>query len=343
LGAILNQACAEHLDTSGNAHRADAPVNYPAIWDAPQHVHVQWNGAVNNTDRFGPLGRNAGQVVGVFGLVETEGTTIGYDSSINFDAIERAEELITKLWSPAWPEEFSLDDVKASAGEAVYRANCIQCHAIIDRRDPRRLANDVLVPINDVHGRNGKLGTDERTAKNWRDRKAKVGRLAGLLTSLPFQGRFPRNPSTEVPSRDILSHVVFNAIARSFVPWRDELTIDDEYSQRAMTFSAAAERETLMRYKARPLNGVWSTAPYLHNGSVLNMVELLTPPSERKVKFRVGNTDFDPQTLGYLDAGPFEFDTTQPNNPGNSNSGHTYGTVLSDTQKEQLIEFIKRL
>lgn len=90
LGAILNQACAEHLDEPNNARAADAPVNYPAIWDAPQHVHVQWNGSVDNTGRFGPLGRNAGQVVGVFGLVETEDTSFGgYDSSINFDALER--------------------------------------------------------------------------------------------------------------------------------------------------------------------------------------------------------------------------------------------------------------
>ena len=109
-----------------------------------------------------------------------------------------------------------------------------------------------------------------------------------------------------------------------------------------MAFSANTNIDTLMRYKARPLNGVWSTAPYLHNGSVLNMVELLTPPDQRKTKFRVGTTKFDPTTLGYQDAGPFEFNITEPDT-GNSNQGHTYGTLLSDEQKQQLLEFLKTL
>ncbi len=340
LGAILNQACAEHLHAPNNARTADAPVNYPAIWDAPQHQHVQWNGSVDNTGRFSPLGRNAGQVVGVFGLVETEDTSLGgYDSSINFDALERAEELITKLWSPEWPSEFGLDRTKASAGKAIYESHCIQCHAVIDRDDPRRRANDVLIPIHQIHG-GSTLGTDEQTALNWQNRTAEVSRLAGRLKSLPFQGSFPNDPRSTVPARDILSHIVFKSITRSFVPWRDELTLDDQHAARAMAFSAQAESETLMRYKARPLNGVWSTAPYLHNGSVLNMAELLTPPADRKKTFRVGTTDFDPTTLGYQNAGPFEFDTNQP---GNKNQGHQYGITLTVLEKRQLIEYLKTL
>lgn len=342
LGAILNQASAEMIDRPVNARRANAPVNYPAIWDAPQHVHVQWNGSVDNTARFGPLGRNAGQVIGVFGLVEIEGTTIGYDSSIRFDGIRRAEDLVTKLWSPPWPEEFGIDQAKASAGATVYQANCVQCHSIINRKDPQRRANDVLVPIHRVYGQNGVLGTDDLTAKNWQDRSAQVGPLAGRSLTLPFSGSFPDNPSASVPARDILSHLVFNAIARSFVPWRDELTLADEHA-RSMTFAAPESQGRLMRYKARPLNGVWSTAPYLHNGSVLDMVELLTPPAERKSEFRVGTTAFDPATLGYKDDGPFLFKTSQPDHPGNSNQGHAYGTELSAEEKLQLIEFLKTL
>lgn len=95
-----------------------------------------------------------------------------------------------------------------------------------------------------------------------------------------------------------------------------------------------------MRYKARPLNGVWSTAPYLHNGSVLNMQELLTPPAQRLTKFRVGSSEFEPSTLGYINAGPFEFDTTLA---GNTNTGHAYGTTLTAEQKEQLLEYVKGL
>lgn len=338
LGAILNQACAEHLDVVENAQPANAPVNYPAIWDAPQHDNVQWNGAVDNTAKFGPLGRNAGQVVGVFGLVEIESTTVGYDSSIRFPAIRRAEELITKLWSPPWPEEFGLDEQLAEQGKQLYAAHCIHCHAVIDRDDPGRKANEVLILIRE--GTGGGLGTDSLAAQNWATRRAIVGPLAGRLETIPFRGRFPESPSAEIPARDILSHVVFNTISRSFVPWRDELTIDDELPNQPMILAAPPQDDALMRYKARPLNGVWSTAPYLHNGSVLDMAELLTPPGDRRVKFRVGTTEFDPSTLGYKSEGPFEFDTTLH---GNSNAGHNYGTELTDSEKRQLIEYVKTL
>ena len=182
LGAILNQACAEHLDAPVNAHRADAPVNYPAIWDAPQHRHVQWNGAVDNDARFGPLGRNAGQVVGVFGLVDVEGALGGYDSSINFDAIERAEELATKLWSPKWPAAFGeIDQAKASAGRIVYQSNCIDCHSLIERTNPNRRANDVLVPIETELGQYAALNTDALTAKNFNDRTGQGWRFKGSI------------------------------------------------------------------------------------------------------------------------------------------------------------------
>ncbi|WP_442509253.1 di-heme-cytochrome C peroxidase [Novipirellula sp. SH528] len=339
LGAILNQACAETLERDGNAAAANAPVNYPAVWDAPQHTHVQWNGAVDNTSRFGPLGRNAGQVIGVFGIVHPDGALAGYDSSINFDALNRAEELLTKLWSPLWPNEFGIDQALVAAGKPIYRRNCITCHALMDRRDPNRRVNDVLVPIETAFGPWPALGTDALTAKNWNDRTAEVGLLAGRNQTLPFQGRFPRSDTARVPAREVLTHLVFKSIARSFVPWRDELTIDDA-RQRSIMFEVAATQETLMRYKSRPLNGVWSTAPYLHNGSVPDMVELLKEPTQRKSKFRVGTTTYDPSTLGYKDEGPFEFDASLP---GNSNTGHAYGTTLSEQDKTALIEFIKSL
>ncbi|TWU16278.1 di-heme-cytochrome C peroxidase [Allorhodopirellula heiligendammensis] len=339
LGAILNQSVAEIIDKPGNAATANAPVNYPEIWDAPQHRHVQWNGSVDNSSRFGPLSRNAGQVVGVFGLVKTEGTTVGYDSSINFDALARAEELVTKLWSPPWPSEFGLDNALAAEGETVYRANCIQCHDIIDRTSRHRRANEVLVPINLVFGPNGTLGTDPMAAKNWRDRQAKVGILAGRNRTIPFAGKFPSDPQATVPAREVLTHLVYGTILRSFVPWRDELTIDDTTTKSFM-LAPIDSGQSLMQYKARPLNGVWSTSPYLHNGSVLNMAELLKPPAARTSTFNVGTTEFDPVTLGYRNAGPFEFHTSEN---GNANSGHEYGTSLNEREKSALIEFIKTL
>ena len=101
------------------------------------------------------------------------------------------------------------------------------------------------------------------------------------------------------------------------------------------------------KYKARPLNGIWATAPYLHNGSVPNLFELLKPASADDAskaappKFTVGNREFDPIHVGYRsDSGPFEFDTTLE---GNSNVGHEFGTGLSDDERFELIEYLKTL
>ena len=54
-----------------------------------------------------------------------------------------------------------------------------------------------------------------------------------------------------------------------------------------------------MHYRARPLNGVWATAPYLHNGSVPSLYWMLMPAAERPKQFCMGFRDFDPQQVGF--------------------------------------------
>ena len=105
----------------------------------------------------------------------------------------------------------------------------------------------------------------------------------------------------------------------------------------------------LLAYKARPLNGIWTSAPYLHNGSVLNLYELLLPAAQRSETFYIGSWEFDPVKVGYVnrpDAGAFMVDT---NLPGNGNAGHEYGTggdglpPLSDADRLALLEYMKTL
>jgi hypothetical protein len=77
-------------------------------------------------------------------------------------------------------------------------------------------------------------------------------------------------------------------------------------------------------YKARPLDGVWATPPFFHNGSVPNLDQVLSPASKRDVKFYLGTTRFDPVKVGYKTEqfyGAFLMDTTLP---GNRNTGHEF-------------------
>ena len=116
-------------------------------------------------------------------------------------------------------------------------------------------------------------------------------------------------------------------------------------------------------YKARPLNGVWATAPFLHNGSVPTLDALLRPEAERPRYVRLGDTAFDPVKVGlaqpvlegpqplYKD-GYFILDTAKD---GNRNTGHSFegkageygngvvGRALSDPERAALIEYLKTL
>jgi len=101
--------------------------------------------------------------------------------------------------------------------------------------------------------------------------------------------------------------------------------------------------DELRNYKARPLNGIWATAPYLHNGSVPTLYDLLLPEEERPQTFSLGGWEYDPEKVGYATyTGPnaFEFNTEVK---GNSNKGHTRGTSLSDEERWALVEYLKSL
>lgn len=78
-------------------------------------------------------------------------------------------------------------------------------------------------------------------------------------------------------------------------------------------------------YRVNTLRGLWATAPYLHNGSVPTLEDLLTPPEARPVRWM---------------RGPFEVDTTQF---GSGNEGHTFGTELSAADKADLVVFLRSL
>jgi hypothetical protein len=111
-------------------------------------------------------------------------------------------------------------------------------------------------------------------------------------------------------------------------------------------------RPPMKVYKAAPRDGVWATPPFMHNGSVPNLYEMLVPARERTKKFCLGR-DFDPVKVG-LDttctAGTFQLDTELR---GNSNAGHSFeeaprgsgviGPLLTDEQRWALVEYLKSI
>src|SRR5262249_26472105 len=99
-------------------------------------------------------------------------------------------------------------------------------------------------------------------------------------------------------------------------------------------------------YLANELTGLWLRGPYLHNGSVPTLHDLLAPPAARLEKLYRGYDLIDPVNGGFVSQGKEAerfgplYDTSSP---GNGNSGHLYGTDLSDRDKDLLLAFLKTL
>jgi hypothetical protein len=100
-------------------------------------------------------------------------------------------------------------------------------------------------------------------------------------------------------------------------------------------------------YANMPLDGLWLRSPYLHNGSIPTLQDLLEKPENRPKEFYRGYDVFDQKKVGFVsDVAEengrkfFKFDTTLP---GNGNAGHLYGTDLSREEKDALVEYLKQL
>jgi hypothetical protein len=98
-------------------------------------------------------------------------------------------------------------------------------------------------------------------------------------------------------------------------------------------------------YANHPLDGIWLRAPYLHNGSVPTLRDLLEPPALRPRVFYRGYDLYDSQKVGFVSdvprAGVQAFTLYDTSVPGNSNAGHLYGTTLSDDEKRAIVEYLK--
>jgi len=105
-------------------------------------------------------------------------------------------------------------------------------------------------------------------------------------------------------------------------------------------------------FESRVLHGIWATAPYLHNGSVPTLWELLKPPAARVASFKIGAAyDLDDVGLAaeqkqfgtYVLQTTADCDAAKKDSSGNSRCGHDYGTWLRDDEKKALLEYLKGL
>jgi len=366
----------------------NAPVSYPFLWDIPQHDYVQWNGIAANAG-LGPVGRNTGEVIGVFGTLDwaeagrstlstliggqTAGNTrVSFDSSVNVHNLRRIESRLRGLRSPQWPEEVlgAIDKSSTLRGERLFNRYCESCHVEIDRTAADRRVVAHMSRVSDV-------GTDPQMAAN----SFKYQGLSGILRNQYVGvGVGDILLDRKAPVAALLTKATLNVVAtpdpdkwflHRWADWISDLASAFFHNEIKPSIkhgnydpdTTANPLSSLNSYKARSLNGIWATAPYLHNGSVPTLYDLLLPKKRpgdpqdgeyRPDKFEVGSREFDPIRVGLRSSGyeGFTFDTTFP---GNSNAGHEYasghtaqttGEILPALTKEQrldLLEYLKTL
>lgn len=319
VGEIYNSVTVANLQEPKNISPPSAPVSYPFIWGTGQSDVVQWTGFAPNYVPGGMLVRNVGEVLGVFGIIEVEDEkkfTLGYKSTVNVENLGTLESWVNTLEPPAWPTGvFGPIDVDSVAkGAAIYKAECAECHEVVT---PFQTYKAKLIKGSEV-------GTD----------------LAAMNTTLEtvktVDNSDPDNPTVkDTPKLEILVKQSVGAILN-----QPKAAIEAGAAEDIPDQFAKAGSDT---YKARPLNAIWATPPYLHNGSVPTLHDLLLPVDQRPTSFAVGGWDFDPVKVGllpYTGADAFTIDTTLP---GNLNTGHTYGTQLSEDDRMALIAYLKTL
>ena len=114
LGNIENAVSAFGLNNLGNKNPPTAPVSYPFLWGTHQSDVVQWNGSANNRIPIvGPISRNVGEVVGVFGDLSIKKkenplalVKYKYDATVDYHGIGALEGYIKKLRSPQWARNY---------------------------------------------------------------------------------------------------------------------------------------------------------------------------------------------------------------------------------------------
>jgi len=367
VGHILNKILMFNGADQSNGNPSNAPVSYPFLWDIWRQQRVQWNGVAENSRlktpgdaiEYGALGRNTGEVLGVFGdlhVIPREGTGgafKGYESSVDTRNLMRMELLLQSLDTPTWPDHFpSIDTSLAEQGKGLFKQNCTSCHLTPDLQSSDE-PTEVMLSFQDTSKENltdiwmacnayindGPTGPMQGTKDNDGNILGEVSPVATMLATA-VKGALIQNAG------DLVKEGVLNFASIRRLPEVDRA--QDPFDPRARERSICLQTQgvDILAYKARPLDGIWATAPYLHNGSVSSLYELLLPADERLPEFWVGNREYDPVGVGYLNQEPadknaFLLDTTPE---GNRNSGHQYGAdQFSDADRFALVEYMKTL
>ena len=347
LGLIHNQVNVRWLGVPENWQAPLAPTKPSFVWNLPQSAWAQWSGVLSD-----PLNRNVGEVMGVFARLDLSSPSVDkglFESTVDIPKLIESEDLLRRLAPPKWPEEVlgAIDPAKAARGAKLFAENCGSCHSSWPHRwsEPRKANKRFIenaIVMADV------IGTDPNQFRSTQ------------FEFLPTVKSGPIAPNLAPPdtgAKIISPAVMFRRTLQPGLMGRamSKLSLSPDELVSAHGYGPVYPDEPLPipvvgGYKANPIEGMWSSPPFLHNGSVPSLYDLLTPAAVRPTKFQVGR-EYDPIKVGIDtsgNSGTFQFDTAAV---GNSNAGHSFedaprgngviGRLLTEDERWALVEFLK--
>ncbi|HVA32908.1 MAG TPA: di-heme-cytochrome C peroxidase, partial [Candidatus Baltobacteraceae bacterium] len=329
LTGIANREFAYDLLEPTNAIRGTAPTSFPPLWDIWRFDWVQYNSSVRS-----PMGRNVGESLGVgvrTHLVDANGKLnpepLRYESSLRVHSLYAIEQQLAQLRAPVWPANLlgRVDPAQAKRGRTLFDQYCSRCHGVskIEGTSPTEWA---------VHTIPYKvIGTDPEEVLMFAGSRFDGSKL-GLGTSVP----------------GVIGIAKFTGLLLGEAYKRAGITTPQQIAK-YNGWGRVGYPTAPCGYKARPLVGIWATPPFLHNGSVPSIYDLLS--DTRPAHPILGNTEYDPVKLGTVQQSAPGTMTLDTSKLGNSNAGHWFtndrsrpgriGPALAQAQKYDLIAYLK--
>lgn len=412
LNRIGNEVFSKDLNRRENYAPINAPVNYPHIWTSSWLNWVQYDGSImqplsrNTGEALG---------VSAYLDTRSPPGEHRFSSSIPLQNLHWIEQRLagknfspdtpyTGLTAPTWPDEFGqIDSNLAKTGKALYDHHCKACHLpplnsdeiwqenyygpVVwkDQRGHSRSTEEKLLKVRIIPQHN--IGTDPAQGRVLVERRVNTAGISranssetlpgmGINTHLCApneQGELVTIPVTDGPDT-MFALALVATVQETMDSW-----FKSNYASEKLTAEYTGDRPNCLQggkgYKARPLDGIWATPPYLHNGSVPSIMDLLKPVEERPKMVQLGDNRFDPANLGiyqdksvalkhgenYATNGFFILDTSLA---GNANTGHEFssayvkptesepnpaqpkgviGPLLSPPERQAIIEYLKTL
>jgi hypothetical protein len=327
------------------------PQRFPPVWGFKDYDWIEWT---MDTDTV--MERNVTETLGAGAsvILDPKRETSLFESSIPIKNLHELEWMAYYIDPPQWPAAVfgAIKPDLVASGERIFQSRCAGCH---EYGDDRRTSTG-LIRLRGM--RPEAIGTDPTAAlriscpvptaaalavppRSYTAADAELLKdCAGVSAGAPFAGSsFARTVQAAVGS------IKQKAYAAAGIDAAEQRVMEDLDRRGGVSW-----RDTLLDtnppygpYAARPLYGIWAAAPYLHNGTVPTLYDLLLPPDQRPKRFALDGREYDPVKVGFAvntvcDQQDCIIDTTRT---GDGNGGHLWGTDLAEPDRMALLEYLK--